>query len=332
MSDESSGAIDRLKKLPAVRAGSVYAATAFVIVQVVGLISDSFGFPESVMQSVIWVSVAGLPVVIAMSMMISAHVSTLKLLLMTLGLMAVGYFGWAFYLIQYVMSPQLEDAVSQDDYTKSWIIAREMDQTLPFIPEIREALETLGRSAVINIKQDGVDVYWKPYASEEFTWEFLGTSPLVEKPLPVGHLQLRLEKAGYRTAYLSFSNPSPSFRNFPVELAVDFSPLELAKEESVPEGMIFVPGGPFLPAITGETPQNHVLSPFYIDEMEVSNKQFKAFIDAGGYESPSYWQGMEFVKDGVTLDYSKAAIVYGGSNRSQRPRRLGTGRLPRRAR
>jgi formylglycine-generating enzyme required for sulfatase activity/dienelactone hydrolase len=311
MTEEGQSVFARIKSLPFVRAGVAYAATAFVIVQVVDLISESFGLTESVMRSVIWVGVAGFPIVILLSLMISSHFSTAKLLLMTLGILVVGYLGAAFYWVTYVKAPQLEAAVNKDEYAKSWIIAREMDQVLPFLPQIKEALEALGRPATIDVKQDGVDVYWQPYASEEYTWEYLGATPLDVQFLPVGPIQLRLEKEGYQTAYLSMNNPGLIFKNFPVEVALEPSKLELAKDDDVLDGMVYVPGGPFFPAISGETPKPYVLSPFYIDQYEVTNKQFKAFIKAGGYDNPRYWQEMDFIKDGesLTLDTALALMV-----------------------
>jgi formylglycine-generating enzyme required for sulfatase activity len=308
MDEESQSRFTRLKSQPFVRAGTTYAAAAFVVVQVIGLVADSFELSESLMQSVIWASIAGFPVVILLALMISSHLSTAKLLLVTLGIVLVGYLGWAFYWVQFVKAPELKAAVAKDEYARSWIIAREMDQTLPFFPEIKAALAQLGRPADIDVKQEGVDVYWKPYGLEEYTWEYLGESPLGLQPLPVGPIQLRLEKDGFQTAYLSVSNPSLTFNNFPVNVDVKAAKLELAKVGDVPEGMVFVPGGPFFPAISGENAQPYILSPFYIDRYEVTNKQFKAFVDAGGYANPRYWQEMDFSKEGKSLSLEEALV------------------------
>ncbi|MHC4073890.1 MAG: formylglycine-generating enzyme family protein, partial [Planctomycetota bacterium] len=44
---------------------------------------------------------------------------------------------------------------------------------------------------------------------------------------------------------------------------------------------------------------------FLIDKYEVTNRQFKTFIDSSGYQKSEYWQE-EFVKDGETLAWSQA--------------------------
>ena len=36
---------------------------------------------------------------------------------------------------------------------------------------------------------------------------------------------------------------------------------------------------------------------FFMDRCEVTNKQYKEFVDGGGYRNPTYWKN-EFIKDG----------------------------------
>lgn len=92
--------------------------------------------------------------------------------------------------------------------------------------------------------------------------------------------------------------------------------LAFSKDHAVPEGMVYVPAGPFLmgvdkkvnvkteemsklqqlryavsrEAFHDEGPaRNVILDPFYIDQYEVSNKQFGEFIKATGHPAPAYW-------------------------------------------
>jgi formylglycine-generating enzyme required for sulfatase activity len=64
----------------------------------------------------------------------------------------------------------------------------------------------------------------------------------------------------------------------------------------VPAGMVFIPGGVFeMGRETGdeyERPQHFVeVKPFYLDRTEVTNEQYKAFVDATGHPAPVYWRG-----------------------------------------
>jgi len=60
------------------------------------------------------------------------------------------------------------------------------------------------------------------------------------------------------------------------------------KRVEVPEGMVFVPAGEFKMGdslIRGSSPVHRVvLQSYFIDKYEVTNAQFKAFLDATGYE------------------------------------------------
>ena len=52
------------------------------------------------------------------------------------------------------------------------------------------------------------------------------------------------------------------------------------------------------------------IRPFFIDRYEVTNRAFKEFIDAGGYERPSYWDGFAMAKDGRPLSFDAAMRVF----------------------
>lgn len=71
-----------------------------------------------------------------------------------------------------------------------------------------------------------------------------------------------------------------------------------------PPGMVWVPGGEFEMGTAGDTPHRNEqpahtvrLDGFYMDETEVTNAQFRAFVDATGYvttaENPPVWEDMK---------------------------------------
>ena len=47
------------------------------------------------------------------------------------------------------------------------------------------------------------------------------------------------------------------------------------------------------------------LHDFWLDKYEVTNKEFKKFVDEGGYRKPEFWK-QPFVKDGKTLSWEQA--------------------------
>ena len=73
--------------------------------------------------------------------------------------------------------------------------------------------------------------------------------------------------------------------------------MKLQPQGSVPDGMIYIQGGNFVPALTGSGVDPVFLHPFYIDKFEVTNKDYKEFLDAGGYYNSQYWVEMDFIKE-----------------------------------
>ena len=71
---------------------------------------------------------------------------------------------------------------------------------------------------------------------------------------------------------------------------------KLDRRDSLPEGMVRV--------LSTETESGR-LNDFLIGKYEVTNKEFKQFVDAGGYNEKKYWKH-EFRKDGKVLPWEKA--------------------------
>ena len=67
------------------------------------------------------------------------------------------------------------------------------------------------------------------------------------------------------------------------------------------------------------------LPSFYLDTYEVSNREYKRFIDAGGYRTPEFWTG-PFIKDGRKLSWEDALREMRDATGQQGPStwRLGT--------
>jgi dienelactone hydrolase len=93
----------------------------------------------------------------------------------------------------------------------------------------------------------------------------------------------RVEREGFETQEFIFSPPE----------------IVLTPEGQYP-GMVRVPGAPnegFNPPAPFED--------YYLDKYEVTNNQFKEFVDSGGYREPSYWK-VPFVKNGQALPFEEA--------------------------
>ncbi len=61
--------------------------------------------------------------------------------------------------------------------------------------------------------------------------------------------------------------------------------------------------------ITGREIEGAKLPDFFIDSNEVTNRKFREFVSAGGYQKKEYWKE-EFVKDGRTLSWDEAMAEF----------------------
>ncbi len=305
MEDKSNNIIDRLKGNTIFKVVSGYAIVAFITVQIASLVSSSFGFSQEFMQNIIIIFLVILPFIALIAWAASSKYGTFKILGISLFLLFTGYGTGSYIWVNNFMLPEVQKYLSEDNNVAAWRISNKIDSYAPFFSNLSEEDDDISAISKIEIKQEGVDIYWKAYENDK-DWKFLGKSPLQPVRLPRGTIQLKLEKEGFETQILSLSNPSWRLDNYTVDLGLKVEPIDMQPKGSMPKGMIYIQGGDFIPAITGSGIDPVYLQPFYIDKNEVTNKEFKEFMDAGGYENLQYWVDMEFVKDGISLTWEEA--------------------------
>jgi eukaryotic-like serine/threonine-protein kinase len=191
--------------------------------------------------------------------------------------------------------PEVMRLAEHDAYPAAYALAERAARALPAgDPTLAELWPHISTSSSLLTDPPGASVFMKEYGADDSTWKLLGQSPLENVRLPMGVFEWRVEKAGFEPMRLASPNPSVLLRNLPAYPSLT---LELRKAGSVPAGMVPIPGGNYPVRLTGFNPRGLVgVETFFIDRNEVTNREFKAFIDRGGYEKPEYW----VVPDGGT--------------------------------
>ena len=85
--------------------------------------------------------------------------------------------------------------------------------------------------------------------------------------------------------------------------------LRLAPEGEVPDGMVLVPGADSLGGVIGIAAVDGPRDSYFIDRHEVTNRQFKQFVDQGGYQKREYWK-TPFVRDGKPVSCEEAMALF----------------------
>ena len=148
-------------------------------------------------------------------------------------------------------------------------------------PMLEVLTDRVLKSGRLHTDPEGADVWlrWRP----DGDWHHVGRTPL-EMDFPIGVYSVRLDKEGFAPRTLLEANPGLAFNN------VDEEPyrLKLLSANQTDGSTVLVQGGEF-PTPFIMTRDRFHLDDFLIDRLEVSNAEFKAFIDAGGYVDPALW-------------------------------------------
>ena len=149
----------------------------------------------------------------------------------------------------------------------------------------------------------GARVYMKLYGDADSAWTYLGVTPLEQVRVPIGIFRWRFEKEGYDTVRAAASTWD-----------IGGDPKVIASSVVVPSNLVRTldPVGSAPPGMVRvsatHTPAG-LLPDFFIGRYEVTNREYKAFVDAGGYRNPEYWK-YPFVRDGRRLTWDEAMGVF----------------------
>ena len=192
-----------------------------------------------------------------------------------------------------VALPKARRLVAAGDYPAAFPLIYEALQVLPKEAELNRIRREISSPIPIRTTPSGAHVYVKPYTDPDSPWLFIGQSPLENFLLPFGHYRWRVTKPGFQTveAAAGIRGPAITFVLDPVG--------------SAPTDMVHVPAGDS--GVFGLSPVH--LDDFWIDKFEVTNKQFKEFVDKGAYQNPAYWRN-QFVKAGRVLSWEQAMAEF----------------------
>jgi len=140
----------------------------------------------------------------------------------------------------------------------------------------------------------GADVYVRDYSDISGPSEYLGKTPLQGNRLPHAFYAFRLSKDGYETAEVT----GTALEGSPVNVILD-------PVGSLPPGMLHVPAGRVDP--TGRLEVK--LGDFLIDKFEVTNREYKKFVDASGFREPKYWK-FPFLEGKRSLSFDEAMLHF----------------------
>jgi DNA-binding winged helix-turn-helix (wHTH) protein/dienelactone hydrolase len=196
--------------------------------------------------------------------------------------------------VKSIAIPEASRLVGAGQYPEAFPLVYRGLQILPQEPALNKLRRQIVYPIAIRTTPPGASVYVKPYRSPQTEWLYVGQSPLEPLPLPAGLFRWKVTKPGFQQVERAEGLFGPS---------IDFV---LDKAGSVPTDMVHVPAADFQLFNYLESVR---VDDFWMDKYEVSNRQFKEFVDKGGYVNRDYWRE-PFILDGRTLSWEEAMAKF----------------------
>jgi formylglycine-generating enzyme required for sulfatase activity/dienelactone hydrolase len=215
---------------------------------------------------------------------------------------ATGLGGWNLYKqrrVDWARSeglPEIARLLAEDKGLAAFDLAQKVGALIPNDPEFQQTWAEAGPAPLVKTDPEGAEIYIRELGADEKHWRHVGTSPL-KVPLPRGYFLWKAVKAGLAET----TGAAPTWWSV--------VSLRLAPEGEVPDGMVLVPGADSLGGVIGIASVEGPHDSYFIDRHEVTNRQFKQFVDHGGYQKREYWK-TPFVKAGKPVSWEDAIAEF----------------------
>ena len=192
-----------------------------------------------------------------------------------------------------IHAPKILDLINDQQTVAAYQLMQSLGPQIKADALFEEIMSDLILTASFDNLPPDTCVKIRDAAPENDHWITLGNTPLRNIKIPKGPIRIRFEKSGYVSRDLQLKVPR----------AFDTSACGyLVSNEAQIPGMVWI--------YNKETKDGVPLSEFWIDRFEVSNEDFQTFVDAGGYQDPSFWDGIHFGQHGRTLSWQQAMKLF----------------------
>ena len=194
-------------------------------------------------------------------------------------------------------------------YYEAYDLAEAIEPYAAGDPTLAGIMTSISDTVSVTTDPPGATVYLKRFTGDDATAStrrLIGTSPFTNVRIARGEYILSIEKEGYAPTERTVSGVLMKA----TALTITPPPIRIVQRlvpaGSVPSGMVSVPGGDYR-LITWSRPTDRRvrLEDYFIDKYEVSNQEYKEFINAGGYGKREFWRHA-FTKDGRVIAWDDA--------------------------
>jgi dienelactone hydrolase len=170
--------------------------------------------------------------------------------------------------------PRIRDLIERAQIESAFALASRAATITPNDSVLGALWPAFSTTVVLHSVPEGAKVYRASF-DDTSAWVYFGTTPTDSIRVPLSDGRLRVEKQGYRT----------------ISGLTGWWTYKLRPIDSPDSGMVLVPGGREIVAFLVGTQGNKrlPLGDFLMDKHEVTNREYKGFVDAGGYRNRDFW-------------------------------------------
>ena len=196
--------------------------------------------------------------------------------------------------------PEIEKYFNELNIAEAFKLEQKAEKYIPNNPDLKNWSSRIVKKVTILTDPPGADVYLREYSDINGEWKKIGTTPIDTMKFPwFVFYQVRLEKVGYDNVLAV------------TEASIDTLYRKLQEAGKTPHGMVYVDG------YNDEVKNTfNKKNGFFMDKYEVTNKQYKEFVDKGGYRNREYWDN-KFIRNGKTLIWEEAIAEF--TDKTSRP-------------
>lgn len=202
--------------------------------------------------------------------------------------------------------PEVTRLLAAGEFVQAAALTRRARAVLPNDPTLERLWTRATGEASISSEPSDADVSIRPYRGDSGVWETLGQTPLKKLRVPMDTYVWRLVKPGFAPTFFIgqiFDAGPPGFHSDLEQR------LSLRRADAVPPEMVVVSGGGVSLTYPFRDAPHVAIDDFLIDRHEVTNEEYKAFVDSGGYLKREYWK-QPFVRDGHALPWKAAVALF----------------------
>jgi formylglycine-generating enzyme required for sulfatase activity/tRNA A-37 threonylcarbamoyl transferase component Bud32 len=208
---------------------------------------------------------------------------------------------------------QVAALVDANRTADAYDLAVTVESSLPGDPTIASLMAKISDTVSVTTEPPGAEVFLTRFpgsAGDRPPRQPLGKSPLSKVRIARGEYILSIEKEGYAPVERTVSGVAmraSTLAILPPPIRIE---LRLLPADAVPPQMVLVPGGDYrLISWSRPTDRRVRLDDYFVDKYEVSNREYKEFINGGGYLKRELW-AHPFVKDQKTLSWDEAMRLF----------------------